>query len=187
MTVVSQCSLHKNLITNSAIKCECGRHIKHMITIRRNGWLSIGRVWFQPDHLHFDLVPWQTLKELSTFVGLLGVLVCLSDEAWGAFVNRHLTHGLKGRVRAYLEFRLMTSLWTQQPLHSWAHLNSMAGLWTQREGVGSGHTVGRMRPELLRFGLGTGLNSVECWRKVEEDDIAAMKGILPKSCYQQSQ
>lgn len=35
MTVVLQCSLHKNLIINSAIKCECGHHIKHTITIRR--------------------------------------------------------------------------------------------------------------------------------------------------------
>lgn len=57
----------------------------------------------------------------------------------------------------------------------------------QREGVGSDHTVGSMRPELLRFGLGTGLNSVECCGKAEEDDITAMKGILPKSCYHQSQ
>lgn len=57
----------------------------------------------------------------------------------------------------------------------------------QKEGVGSDHTVGRMGPELLRFGLGIGLNSVECCRLVEEDDITAMKGILPKPYYQLSQ
>lgn len=49
-------------------------------------------------------------------------------------------------------------------------------------GAGSGGTIGRMGPELLRFGWSIGLDSAESCRKVEEEDITAMKDVLPKPC-----
>jgi hypothetical protein len=63
-----------NLITNSVIKCECGHHIRHIIT---NEMGTIGPTklgfYFNLAAWHFLLVSQQILKELATFVALLRI------------------------------------------------------------------------------------------------------------------